>query len=451
MAKRNNSRSWVVSAVLILCLGTLSAAAARRQTTPAPKSPVLSGEVIATHRATFQRYCLTCHTERLKAQGTVPISLETLDLSKISANAEIWEKVVLKVRAGVMPPAGSSRPDKPVRDAFLTWLESELDRSAAALPNPGRTEALHRLNRTEYRNAIRDLLGLDIDVSSLLPADDVSYGFDNIAGVLKISPTLMERYLEAAQKVSRLAVGTVQPSPNVDYFRIADDLSQDVHLPGLPPGTRGGTLIRYVFPMDGEYEIRPRITRDLNESVPLYTDAQQLEISVDGERAGVFTLPGVQTQAIALAAPEAQDPQVPAISQIQPVVRASREEREARNRADEKWNLRIAVKAGQRDVVVTFLNRATTLDETTRLPFLRPYPAGVNIPETRRGAYLRSVEIAGPYSPIPGGESQSRKRIFSCAVTAASTEDACAKSLLSKLARRAYRRPVTDAEVGPLL
>ena len=156
------------------------------------------------------------------------------------------------------------------------------------IPNPGRTEAFHRLNRAEYRNAVRDLLGLDMDVSALLPPDDVSYGFDNIAGVLKMSPTLMERYLVAAQRVSRLAVGTPQPVANVDYFRIADDLSQESHLPGLPLGTRGGTLISYVFPMDGEYEIRPRLTRDLNEGMPVYTEAQHLEISLDGERVGRF-------------------------------------------------------------------------------------------------------------------------------------------------------------------
>ena len=178
------------------------------------------------------------------------------------------------------------------------WLESELDRNAAARPNPGRTEPFHRLNRAEYRNAVRDILDLDVDVASLLPADDVSYGFDNIAGVLKMSPTLMERYLAAAQKVSRLAVGTPLPAPNIDYFRVTDDLSQDEQLPGLPLGTRGGTLIRYTFPMDGVYEIRPRLTRDLNESVPLYTEDQQLEVSIDGERVGQFTLPGVGGSAI---------------------------------------------------------------------------------------------------------------------------------------------------------
>ena len=208
----------------------------------------------------------------MKKAGTVPVAFDADGLWDIAANAPTWEKVVLKMRAGVMPPAGAPRPDKTARGAFLGWLEGELDRAAAARPNPGRTEPFHRLNRTEYRNAIRDLLALDLDVSSMLPADDASYGFDNIAGVLKMSPTLMEQYLAAAQRVSRLAVGTPVPAPSIEYIRITDDLSQDVHLPGLPFGTRGGTQFNYVFPMDAEYEIRVRITRDLNESVPVYTD-----------------------------------------------------------------------------------------------------------------------------------------------------------------------------------
>jgi hypothetical protein len=392
---------------------------------------------------------LTCHTQKLKDQGTVPIALDLLDVTNPGANAEVWEKVVLKMRAGVMPPAAAPRPDKAVRDGFLRWLESELDRHAAADPNPGRTEAFHRLNRNEYRNAVRDLLGIDVDVSSLLPPDDVSYGFDNIAGVLKISPTLMERYLGAAQKVSRMAVGTALPSPNIDYFRIADDLSQDSQLPGLPLGTRGGTRIHYIFPMSGEYEIRPRLTRDLNESMPVYSEPQHLEISVDGERVGLFTLPGVQGQAAPVQ--EAPDPQVPAISQIQVTVRATPQERAARNKADEQWNLRVPVKAGQREIVVTFVNRTPVLEETTRLPFQRPYPAGVNIPETRPGAYLRSVEIAGPFTPVDSGDSQSRQRIFTCRPSTSVAEDGCARTILTALARRAYRRPVTDADVGPLL
>src|SRR5688572_30107540 len=207
-----------------------------------------------------------------------------------------------------MPPAGAPRPDKTAHNGLASWLEGELDRAWAAAPNPGRTEPFHRLNRVEYRNAVRDLLGLDLDVSTLLPGDDVSFGFDNIAGVLSLSPTLMERYLSAAQKVSRLAVGTPARTPSIDYYRVADDLSQDVHLPGLPLGTRGGTRISYPFPMDAVYEIRPRLTRDLNESLPLYTEAQVLEISIDGQRVGTFTLPAIGVREGRGATPPASPP-----------------------------------------------------------------------------------------------------------------------------------------------
>jgi mono/diheme cytochrome c family protein len=417
--------------------------------TPVATSPAVSAT--AAHRTTFQRYCLTCHTDAQKQRGAVPVALDSLDVAKVEGNPELWEKVILKMRAGVMPPAAAPKLEKAARDGLLGYLESSLDRAAAANPNPGRTETFHRLNRAEYRNAVRDLLDIDVDVSSMLPPDDISYGFDNIAGVLKMSPTLMERYLVAAQRVSRLAVGTEQPSPNVDYFRVTDDLSQDVQLPELPMGTRGGTLIHYVFPMDGEYEIRPRLARDLNEGMPVYLAAQELEISIDGHRVGLYTLPGVQGQPAAARAAEPADPQVPAISQIQTGIRATPQERAERARADEKWNLRIAVRSGQRDVAVTFVNRTPALEETTRLPFLRPYPAGVNIPETRLGAHLRSVEIAGPYIASDAGESQSRKRIFSCKPASVASEDACARTILSTLARRGYRRPVNEGDVATLL
>jgi hypothetical protein len=458
----------------------------------------------ATQRAVLTRYCVSCHNEKLKKAGTVPIALEGDALWNVAESAATWEKVVLKMRAGVMPPAGSPRPDALTRTAFLGWLEGELDRAAAARPNPGRTEPFHRLNRAEYRNAVRDLLALDLDVSSMLPADDASYGFDNIAGVLKMSPTLMEQYLAAAQRVSRLAVGTPAPPASIEYFRITDDLSQDAHLPGLPFGTRGGTQVSYVFPADAEYEIRVRIARDLNESVPAYTDDQHVEVNVDGARVGGFTLPGVGTAppgtgrgtgaaqgrggqpAAGRGAPPAggrggqpatgrggqpggqgdadgQQPERPQISQIDGGIRVTARQREERNKADESWNLRVPIKAGPRVLTVTFTNRTTALDETTRLPFQRPYPAGVNIPETRKGVHLRSVEIAGPYNITGPGDTPSRQRIFVCGANANvsnvsnvsngsnASNDPCARRILSTLARRAYRRPVTDVDVSPLM
>jgi mono/diheme cytochrome c family protein len=444
----------LAAALVAVSLDWSGAAVARAQ---AP-----ARDAMDTRRDVFVRYCVSCHTEAQRARGTVPVALDSLDLANVGARAEAWERVVLKIRAGVMPPAGMPRPDRATLDGLAGWLESQLDLAAAARPNPGRTEPLHRLNRAEYRNAIRDLLGLDLDVSPLLPADDSSYGFDNIAGVLKLSPTLMERYLSAALKVSRLAVGAAGPSGSIDYFRVADDLSQDRHVDGLPLGTRGGVRVSYVFPMDGEYEFRPRLARDLNEQVPLYPDDQLLEVSVDGVRVGVFTLAGVarggaEPQAAPPpaspspgAGPAAAAPQRPAISQIATGVRLSAKDREARNRADETWNLRVPVKAGQREVVVTFVNRTTALDESPRLPFLRPYPSGVNIPETRLGAHLRSVEIEGPLNASGPGTSAAREQLFTCRPPAVA-ETVCARRILTSLAGRAYRRPARAADVEPLL
>ena len=471
-----------VAGALWLAVASVSRAPIQAaQTSPTP-SPVP-----AAQRAVFKQYCLSCHNETLKKAGTVPVALDAESLWDVAGNAATWEKVVLKMRAGVMPPAGVPHPDRPARASFLNWIEGELDRVAAARPNPGRTEPFHRLNRTEYRNAVRDLLALDIDVSSMLPADDASYGFDNIAGVLKMSPTLMEQYLAAAQRVSRLAVGAPAPAPSIEYVRITDDLPQDVHLPGLPFGTRGGTQVNHVFPADAEYEIRVRIARDLNESVPVYTEAQNVEINIDGVRVGGFTLPGVGAQparqggagnrgggaapargggaapARSGAPPAApadggnQEPERPQISQIDAGIRVTARQREERNRADESWNLRIPIKAGPRSLVVTFTNRTSAIDESIRLPFQRPYPAGVNIPETRLGVHLRSVEIAGPYNVTGPGDTPSRQRIFSCRPAQGSggaspaIGDACARRILTILARRAYRRPVTDADVTPLL
>jgi hypothetical protein len=401
---------------------------------------------IAEHRATVQRYCIGCHDD---AERTADLSLQSLPLGAVGAHAAQWEKVVRKLRAGMMPPVGEPRPQAAERLELASWLEDELDAAAAANPNPGRTEPFHRLNRTEYRNAIRDLLDLSVDVAELLPADEASYGFDNIAGVLKLSPTLLERYLAAADEISRLAVGTPSELASIDWFRVPDDRSQERRLPGLPFGTRGGTLVDYHFPADGEYEIAAELARDLNEQVPLYAEPQELEIAVDGERVALFTLP-----AVPLSAPQQanNDPNAPAISQIVQRFSLSREERATRNRADADWRVRVPVSAGTHAVTATFIARTAALDETARLPFDRPYPAGVNIPETRTGAYLRALEISGPYTASGAGDTASRRRIFSCRPPPgdAAAAERCAHEILGSLARRAFRRPVTSDDIEPL-
>jgi hypothetical protein len=418
--------------------------------TPSPE------QLAAKHQATVARYCTSCHDD---IERTADLSLESLPLATVAEHPAEWEKVIRKLRAGMMPPVGEPRPATEARLELVAWLESELDAAAAANPNPGRTEPFHRLNRTEYRNAIRDLLDLDVNVAELLPADEASYGFDNIAGVLKLSPTLLERYVNAADEISRLAIGTPSQFVSIDWFRVPDDRSQEKRLPGLPFGTRGGLIVEYHFPADAEYDIAAELARDLNEQMPLYAEEQRLEIAIDGERVALFTLP-----AVPLMAPQAanNDPNAPAISQIVQRFQLSREERAQRNRADADWRVRVPVSAGTHTVTATFLARTAALDEPARLPFERPYPAGVNIPETRTGSYLRAVEISGPFAAtgaplrgLPGvaGDTASRRKVFSCEAASIDTAQAenCAREILTKLARRAYRRPVTDDDVETLL
>src|SRR4051812_28359941 len=470
----------VLAGSLTLALVVLGAPALR----PVPVTAAQAGE---NPRAFLQAYCITCHSQQLKSRGSVPVALDTLDASAVASDAKTWELVVRKMRAGVMPPAGMKRPDRAAQEQFVAWAEGALDRAARERPDPGRVDAFHRLNRTEYRNAVRDLLDLDVDVNGSLPPDDASYGFDNIAGVLKISPTLFERYLAVAQKVSRTALGIAPPSPTVDYVRVADDRAQEQELPGQLFGTRGGASIRYTFPMDASYTVRVQLSRDLNEQVPIYVEPQDLEISIDGERATVFTLP----RAAAPAGPPPSEPAATGDADApQPAGpgqgrgaggRAGgagrgggRQGQEARNRADRDWAVRVPVKAGPHLVQVAFTKQSDAIAETARLPFLRPYPAGVNIAETRGGAYLRSVEIAGPFDPTGPGNSPSRQRILICTPGSAAgeaapasakaparsrrsspsidaSEDGCSTRILTTLARRAYRRPVTAADVQPLL
>ncbi len=406
----------------------------------------------AAARATVVEFCIDCHND---VEQVGNLTLESRDLHAVATDAAVWEKAVRKLRGGMMPPADGPPLDPARRELLAAWLEDELDAAAAAHPNPGRTVPFHRLNRSEYHNAIRDLLALDVDVADRLPADDSSYGFDNIAGVLKVSPTLLERYLSAADEISRMAVGLPAPFETIDYFRVPDDRSQEARLPGMPFGTRGGTRIDYVFPVDGEYTIALDLARNLNESVPLYAEAQHLEVSIDGERLAVFTLPAVPERSEA----EKDEGLVnPGISQLSSSLFLSREDRALRDRIDEDWAVRVPVRAGQRSVVATFVAQTAALDETHRLPFERPFPSGVNIPETRKGAYLRSLEISGPYNVAARGAaaastSDSRRQLFVCepAGDGAALDRACAREILSTLARRAYRRPVDDADIEPLL
>jgi hypothetical protein len=382
-----------------------------------------------SHRAVLDRYCVTCHNQRAKTGG---LTLDNVDVADVGAHPEIWEKVIQKMHGNLMPPAGRPRPDEAAYKGLIAHLETSLDKAAEAKPNPGRTEALHRLNRSEYRNAVRDLLALDIDVSAMLPADDVSYGFDNIAGVQRMSPTLMERYLGAAEKISGVAVGASDRGSTTETFLVPSELRQDDRLEGLPFGTRGGTAVEYTFPRDGTYGVRVQLTRYVGASfdeIPVFDEPQRLELTVDGTPVHVFELL----------------PQPPA---------EGRGYGAGQNRRglDATWQIRFPAKAGPRTVALAFLNRAPALLENFLEPFHKPVSGGPNgYYTTQKGAYLRSVEISGPFDATGPGNTPSRERIFVCRPTAPADEAACANKILSTLARRAFRRPVTETDLQTLV
>ena len=419
------SRTIAGAVATLVVASSVLASSAFSQTAP-------SELTASARRALLDQYCVTCHNERLR---TADLTLDTLDVDNVDRAPDVWERVVRKLRAGVMPPLSRPRPDAATYDVFTGWLEAELDRVAAANLNPGRTEAFHRLNRTEYHNAIRDLLDLDVDVTELLPADGASYGFDNIAGVLGVSPTLLERYLTAAGKISRIAVGRPVPSATTETFRVTNDLSQDDWVEGMPFGTRGGATFRYNFPQDGEYVVRVLLARGTGGQLATFDVPHTLEVSLDSEIVQSYTVGEPRP----LDAPRNSD--------------AYRDWQARQRTLDSDWEFRLPVRAGPRDIQVTFARRTWAYLETVREPYLRPYTAR----DTRHQPYLGRITVTGPYDTNdvpPVGSTPSRRRIYVCEPSEADSaleQTACARDILSTLARRAYRRPVTTSDMDVLL
>jgi len=365
-------------------------------------------------RQTIDRYCLTCHDERRETAG---LRLDLVDVANVASGAEILEKVVRKLRTGMMPPANMPQPSAEARSAMVSWLETSLDDAAAANPNPGRTETLRRLNRTEYQNAIRDLLSLDIDAASLLPPDESGHGFDNV-NVGDLPPALLDRYISAARKISRLAVGIPQTSLQSDVIRVPADRTQEEHVAGLPIGTRGGVSFSYTFPQDGEYDIQIRLARNRTGNVGGLRDVevQPLELLLDREIVETFLVVRPNSPDHALV--------------------------------DEYFKIRVPVTAGPHDVGVTFPKQSSALLETARQP-LQSHFNEIRHPRLTPAIY--QVSITGPYAPQGADDTPSRRRIFVCRPGESSEEEACAKEILSTLMRRAYRRPVSEADVeGPM-
>jgi hypothetical protein len=374
-------------------------------------------------RDVLQRYCFTCHNSSARAAG---LSLDTIDVDRVGANAAVWEKVVRKLRGRAMPPLGQARPDEATYRAITAALEADLDRAARLAPNPGRP-LLHRLNRTEYANAIRDVLALDIgDVTSLLPADDSSFGFDNVADVLGVSPVLIERYLSAASRISALAVGDLDVTPGAETYRARQDRSQDRHIEGLPLGTVGGLLVHRTFPVDGEYLLSTTLLRSHTNSSRGLHVANRLEISIDGERVFVTTVGGDRDLDAWLAEP----------------VTAS-------DAIDARLKVRVPIKAGPHDVGVAFVEPPPVADTRPLQSFLR---SSADPFDSSGAPHIATLTVTGPYNATGPGETPSRRRIFVCRVPDQHMRLAsCPKEIIATVARRAYRQPVSDADVESLM
>jgi hypothetical protein len=389
-------------AALFVAGGAISLGGPQQPST-SPAAPAVSPE-----RSAINRYCVGCHNNKLKTAG---LALDTIGAEPVNQHPEAWEKVVRRLRVRSMPPAGLPRPDEHAYDALVSSLAASLDSAAAAKPNPGRTDTFRRLNRTEYQNAARDLLALEVDVAALLPGDESSHGFDNVT-VGDLSPTLLERYLSAAQKISRLAVGRPSRSPGGDTINLPPDLTQEEHFDELPLGTRGGLVVRYTFPLDAEYQINLRLQRDRNEHVEGLTEPHDVDLMLDGERLRLFTVK---------PPPQGADHHL----------------------VDNGLTIRVPVKAGPHVLAAAFPKKTSALLETER----QPYQAHFNMDRhPRLQPAVFSITVNGPYDAKGPGDTPSRRRIFVCQPAKAGEEEGCARKILATLMRRAYRRPVTEAD-----
>ena len=375
-------------------------------------APAFAAEPVSIDGSALVReYCVACHNGRNRAGG---LSLEDVDPSNPVVDVEIFEKVILKLRSGMMPPEGRPRPDAETRAAFVADLERRIDVASIESPRPGRP-ILHRMNRTEYANAIRDLLGLEVDVASLLPADDMSQGYDNMSDVLTVSPTLLESYLSAADKIARMAIGDPDATPSVDTYVVPQAFSQLRHVPGTPFGTRGGIAVRHHFPADGNYVFRlsfyfASIGAFFGDNIP--AEGEQIEIAVNGERVALLDLDRKLRTTDVLRTPP------------------------------------IPISAGAQLVSAAFIQRAVGPVQDFVMPFDQAlvdlstghFPGLTGLP------HLRNVGIDGPYDVTGVSETRSRERVLTCRPTSVSDEESCAADVLSMLARLAFRRPLDQAD-----
>jgi hypothetical protein len=400
-----NTRLLVAGCALLMSVALVSAQPGQRGPEPARAG---AGHNATTQRALIDQYCVGCHNARTK---TANLMLDQLDLTNLGAHADIGEKVVRKLRAGLMPPTNARRPDPATLETMIRWMENELDKSAVThLPPPG----LHRLNRAEYTNAIRDVIGLEVDATKFLPPDDSTSGFDNIAGALTMSPALMQAYLSAAGKISRLAMGNVS-GPSQTVYDAAPDTSQNSHIEGLPFDTRGGMLIRHEFPADGEYVFQVRGMAAYSGGLLGGIKGEQLEILLDGELVKLYDW-----------------------------------DREITGRNRGGQSPPIPIKAGLHTVGVTFLSNTHVPNSDINLPFERTMNAPGSITGFHFYPHVGQVSIEGPFNATGAIDTPSRKKIFVCRPASSSSpseETACARTIMSTLVKRAFRRPAAPADL----
>ena len=377
-------------------------------------------ELAAQYEGVVRTYCLDCHDAAGREAG---LSLEDVDLDNVAAHPVIFENVARKLRGRQMPPSGGPRPDADTTDGFVAYLERELDEAALASPDPGRA-SIHRLNRTEYGNAVRDVLALEVDAAELLPADDEAYGFDNIADVLRTSPSLLEQYLAASAKIAALAVGDPEAPAVTSVYRAPSDLAQGAHVEGMPLGTRGGIKIRHYFPLDGEYDFDVFLLRNIVGYMTGLEWAHELEIAVDGERVFLAQVGGEEDNALSDANMSA-----------------------AANEIDARLRTRTFVTAGSHDVTVAFLARSAA---ETHEP-LELHTRNLDLQDMNGLPVVDYVNVRGPFNAVGPGNTPSRERIFTCRPADEATARVCATEILSTLARRAYRRQPTEQDIATLL
>jgi hypothetical protein len=422
-------------------------APAAQAATPTTPQPV---KTAADERAMLDRYCVSCHSERAKASmdSARKLQLDTLDPANVIKDGAKWELVVRKLRAGMMPPAGVRRPDAPIYDSMISYLEGELDKNTAVnMPPPG----LHRLNRTEYANMVRDMLDLDIDPAQYLPSDDSTSGFDNIAGALGLSSTLVEAYVTAAQKISRLAVGDAE-APTLKVYRTPEDTSQDYHVEGLPFGTRGGLLVNHLFPSDGEYQITvtPIFGDNMSPTGFGSVPCERLEILLDNDRIALMNWNGGGRNTPANCGPAGRGQGAATAPAGGGGGQAGPEALFGRG-GQAPMRARLKIAAGEHTVGATFLatNFAPLLDLDQH--FKRSTLQTGPTPGYTFFPHVGTIRIEGPYNSTAPKDSASRRKIFICTPTGAADETACARKIVSGLATKAFRRPATTADVDMMM